>query len=163
VPDIFTLMRVCLRRGGAVLLDGITAGVQRGCCTVIIRPSGAGKTSLLRLFNRLDDPTAGRVLLDGVPLSELDVLALRRRVVLVGQQPVLLTGSVTPDPMVSWRRRGKVDHRSDIPVTPPRPGGVVVHTHPAVHSRQGCGCPRRRCGRTVRRHERTCSRSYPAI
>jgi hypothetical protein len=40
-----------------------------------------------------------------------------------------------PDPMVSWRRRGKVHHRSDIPVAPPKPGGVVVHTHPAVHNR----------------------------
>jgi putative ABC transport system ATP-binding protein len=97
VADVFTLIGVCLRRGGAVLLDDITAGIGRGCCTVIIGPSGAGKSSLLRLLNRLEDPTAGRVLLDGVALTDLDVLALRRRVVLVGQQPVLLTGSVAEE------------------------------------------------------------------
>lgn len=97
MSEFFTLIGVCLRRGGAVLLDDITASIGGGCCTVITGPSGAGKTSLLRLLNRLEDPTAGRVLLDGVALTEFEVLALRRRVVLVGQQPVVLTGSVTEE------------------------------------------------------------------
>jgi ABC-type bacteriocin/lantibiotic exporter with double-glycine peptidase domain len=58
------------------------------------RAVGAGKTTLLRLLNRLDEPDSGRVLLEGRPLPDLDVLALRRRVALVAQAPVLLTGQV---------------------------------------------------------------------
>lgn len=49
---------------------------------------------LLRLLNRLIDPTSGKVWLDGVPLTDLDVLVLRRRVGLVAQAPVVLTDAV---------------------------------------------------------------------
>jgi putative ABC transport system ATP-binding protein len=92
--DGFTLMGVVLRRGAATVLAGIDAEIPAGCCTGVTGPSGAGKSTLLRLLNRLEDPAAGRVLLDGTPLLEWDVLALRRRVVLVGQQPVLLSDTV---------------------------------------------------------------------
>ncbi len=60
-------------------------------------PSGAGKSSLLRLLNRLAEPSAGRILLDGRPLSGHDPLLLRRRVALVAQHMVLLTGSVAEE------------------------------------------------------------------
>jgi putative ABC transport system ATP-binding protein len=46
------------------------------------------------VLNRLEDPAAGRVLFDGTPIGEMDVLGLRRRVGLVAQQPVLLTDRV---------------------------------------------------------------------
>src|SRR5262249_37785035 len=58
---------------------------------------GSGKSTLLRLLNRLVEPTAGRVLLNGVPLPALEVLGLRRRVGLVAQQPVLLADRVADD------------------------------------------------------------------
>lgn len=48
-------------------------------------------------MNRLDDPTSGQIHLEGVPLAEVDVLALRRRVMLVGQQPVVLTETVAEE------------------------------------------------------------------
>ncbi len=54
----------------------------------------AGKTTLLRLLNRLEEPDSGRICLHGQPLPDLDVLALRRRIALVAQAPVLLTGHV---------------------------------------------------------------------
>lgn len=62
--------------------------------TAVVGPSGAGKSSLLRLCNRLDVPTRGRVLLDGTDLADLDPLALRRRVGMVFQRPVVFAGSV---------------------------------------------------------------------
>jgi putative ABC transport system ATP-binding protein len=90
----FELDRVGVHRGDAVLLDEVVATITAGRCTAIVGPSGAGKSTLLRLLNRLIDPTSGRVLYQGVPLPELDVLALRRRVGLVGQRPTLITDTV---------------------------------------------------------------------
>src|SRR5215831_1745181 len=91
---LFTLENVTVRRDGAVLLDRVTCQVPAGECTVVTGPSGAGKTTLLRLLNRLEEPVTGQVCLDGRPLPGHDVLALRRRVALVAQAPVLLTSRV---------------------------------------------------------------------
>jgi putative ABC transport system ATP-binding protein len=92
--DGFLLERVSVVRGAATVLSQVSAHLPGGRCSAVTGASGSGKTTLLRLLNRLVDPTAGRVLLDGMVLAELDVLALRRRVGLVAQTPVLLTGSV---------------------------------------------------------------------
>jgi len=87
---LFVLDRVGVVHGGVRLLDGVSATIPAGRLTAVVGPSGAGKSTLLRLLNRLTEPTTGRLLLDGRPLPEWDVLALRRRVGLVAQQPVLL-------------------------------------------------------------------------
>jgi putative ABC transport system ATP-binding protein len=87
----FTLDAITVTRGPVRLLDAVSGCVEAGRCTAVVGPSGAGKTTLLRVLNRLEDPTTGRVLLDGRPLGEMDVLELRRRVGLVAQRPVLLT------------------------------------------------------------------------
>jgi putative ABC transport system ATP-binding protein len=94
--DGFLLERVSVVRGAATPLCQISAHLPGGRCSAVVGVSGSGKTTLLRLLNRLIEPTAGRVLFDGVLLTELDVLALRRRVGLVAQAPVLLTDAV-PD------------------------------------------------------------------
>ncbi len=93
-PTLFTLDRVTVRRGGTLLLDKVSCHIPAGSCTAVTGPSGAGKTTLLRLLNRLEEPDSGRVCLHGRPLPDLDVLALRRRVALVAQTPVLLAGDV---------------------------------------------------------------------
>jgi putative ABC transport system ATP-binding protein len=93
-PVLFSLERVTVRRGGALVLDRVTCLIPAGACTAVTGPSGAGKTTLLRLLNRLEEPDVGRVCLEGRALPDLDVLALRRRVALVAQAPVLLTSRV---------------------------------------------------------------------
>ena len=87
----FRLEQVTVTRGPARLLAQVSASIPVGRCTAVTGPSGAGKSTLLRLLNRLAEPTTGRITLDGVPLAELDVLALRRSVGLVAQASVLLT------------------------------------------------------------------------
>lgn len=62
--------------------------------TCIVGASGSGKTTLLRHLNRLYAPDAGRVLYDGEDLAGLDPVALRRRVVMLGQTGVLYDGTV---------------------------------------------------------------------
>ncbi|MGS2644471.1 ABC transporter permease [Streptosporangium sp. G12] len=93
----FVLEQVSLHRGGTPVLAEISAHLPPGCCTLVTGPSGVGKSSLLRLLNRLAEPSAGRILLDGRPLSGHDPLLLRRRVAPVAQHMVLLTGSVAEE------------------------------------------------------------------
>jgi putative ABC transport system ATP-binding protein len=90
----FRLEQVTVTRGPAVLLAQVNASIPAGRCTAVTGASGAGKSTLLRLLNRLAEPTTGSITLDGVPIAELDVLELRRRVGLVAQAPVLLTDRV---------------------------------------------------------------------
>jgi putative ABC transport system ATP-binding protein len=93
----FELLEVALTRGRARVLDQVSAVVPAGRCTAVVGASGAGKSSLLRLLNRLDDPTCGTVRYRGTPVEQLDVLALRREVQLVAQQPVLLSDTVADE------------------------------------------------------------------
>jgi putative ABC transport system ATP-binding protein len=97
VPPLFVLEQVTVRHGAAVILDAVTGRIQAGICTAVLGRSGAGKSTLLRLLNRLAEPSSGRILWHGRPLPEFDVLDLRRRVGLVAQGPVLLTGRVLDD------------------------------------------------------------------
>ena len=80
--------------GPIEVLRGINVTVPLHGITAVVGPSGSGKSSLLRLCNRLEVPTAGSVTLDGTDLADLDPLALRRRVGMVFQRPVLFGGTV---------------------------------------------------------------------
>ena len=65
-----------------------------GGATALLGPSGSGKSSLLRLLNRLADPDIGNIHFKGDDVRTLDVLDLRRRAVLVPQLPAPLPGTV---------------------------------------------------------------------
>jgi ABC-type iron transport system FetAB ATPase subunit len=88
------LEEVALARGSRTIARGISLELRGGELTALAGPSGAGKTSLLRAIVRLDEPAGGRVLVDGTDARELDPRALRRRVGLVAQAPVILPGTV---------------------------------------------------------------------
>ena len=90
---LFGLEDVSLARGGVQVLEGVEAELPAGSSCIWGR-SGAGKSSLLRLLNRLADPDRGRVLFRGRDVRELDPLALRRRAVYVPQVPAPIPGSV---------------------------------------------------------------------
>lgn len=75
---------------GVAVLQDISLRVEPGEFVAIVGPSGAGKTSLLRLLNRLSDATAGQILLDGSDIRQIPVLHLRRQVNLVLQESKLL-------------------------------------------------------------------------
>ena len=62
----------------------------RGNRVAILGTSGSGKTSLLRLLNRLSEPTTGNLFFAGTPYKNLSVISLRQQVVLVPQEPKLL-------------------------------------------------------------------------
>jgi ATP-binding cassette, subfamily B, bacterial MsbA len=75
-------------------LDGLDLAIRRGETVALVGPSGAGKSSLINLLPRFVEPSAGRILLDGVPLADWQVNALRRQFALVSQDVVLFNDSV---------------------------------------------------------------------
>ncbi|MGH3985019.1 MAG: ATP-binding cassette domain-containing protein, partial [Pseudonocardiaceae bacterium] len=76
------------------VLGGITASVRAGSVVALTGPNGSGKTTLLTILAGLALPDAGRVLLDGVDLQDLDERALRRAVGLAGPDLPLLRGTI---------------------------------------------------------------------
>lgn len=79
---------------GDEILRGIDATARGGLITAVVGASGAGKSTFLRAINRLIEPSAGEVYLDGTPTGSLDPLELRRRVGMVFQLPALFGNTV---------------------------------------------------------------------
>ncbi len=79
---------------GRDVLKGVSLHVPAGGSLGILGRTGAGKTTLVHLLPRFYDPTAGRILLDGVPLADLAPEALAAAVGLVFQEPYLFSATV---------------------------------------------------------------------
>ncbi len=109
----FELRGVSQERGGRTVLQDVDATIPRHLITVLCGPSGGGKTSLLRLLNRLDDPVRGEILLDGTSLNDYNVTELRRRVALVFQSPVMFSGTVSDNLAVAAELGGLQEGRFD--------------------------------------------------
>jgi putative ABC transport system ATP-binding protein len=90
-----------------ILVADASFEVHKGETMVIVGPSGSGKSSLLRLLNRLDEPTTGTVYLDGVDYRQIAPRELRRRVGMVTQRPFLFPGTVADNLRFGPRQRGE--------------------------------------------------------
>ncbi len=75
-------------------VDRLDLTVRAGETVALVGPSGAGKSTLVHLLPRFILPTTGRILLDGVPLEQWDLAALRRQFALVSQDVVLFNDTV---------------------------------------------------------------------
>jgi ATP-binding cassette subfamily B protein len=82
-------------RPGVNALDGITLRVRAGEKVAIVGPSGAGKSTLFHLLLRFYDPTAGSISFDGVPIRNVDLIALRERIALVPQDSIVFAASAS--------------------------------------------------------------------
>jgi ATP-binding cassette subfamily B protein len=76
------------------VLTGIDLEIPAGRVVALIGPTGSGKTTLTQLVPRYYDPTAGRVLMDGVDVRDLALDDLRRAVGVVAQEPFLFSTTV---------------------------------------------------------------------
>ncbi|WP_178076204.1 MULTISPECIES: ABC transporter transmembrane domain-containing protein [unclassified Pseudomonas] len=81
-------------RPESLAVDGLSLTINAGETLALVGPSGAGKSTVYDLLLRFYDPREGRILIDGVPLTSLDPLDLRRCFALVSQTPALFFGSV---------------------------------------------------------------------
>jgi ATP-binding cassette, subfamily B, bacterial MsbA len=77
-----------------LVLDKVNLAIPFGERVAIVGPNGGGKSTLINVICRFYDPTGGRVLLDGVPLTELALDDLRRRIAMVTQQTELFNESI---------------------------------------------------------------------
>ncbi|WP_180699956.1 ABC transporter transmembrane domain-containing protein [Pseudomonas crudilactis] len=75
-------------------VNGLNLTIRAGETLALVGPSGAGKSTVYDLLLRFYDPLEGQILIDGVPLTSLDPLDLRRHFALVSQSPALFFGSV---------------------------------------------------------------------
>jgi ABC-type multidrug transport system fused ATPase/permease subunit len=77
------------------VLHDISLHISAGQHIALVGPSGSGKTTIARLIARLTDPTIGRVQIGGVTLTEVLNDELRRRLIVVPQEPFLFANTIS--------------------------------------------------------------------
>ena len=75
-------------------LRDISLTIPSGTWLCVMGASGSGKTTLLHLLDRLFEPDAGEIIFDEIPLKKIRLASLRSRVVLVPQEPQIISGTV---------------------------------------------------------------------
>jgi len=87
--------RVSFRYGSDdLVLSDVTFTLAKGQVIALVGPSGAGKSTIADLLPRFHDPTSGRILMDGVPLTALTRRSIRGLMGIVSQDTVLLNDTV---------------------------------------------------------------------
>ena len=100
---------------GPDVLRGVDLVIPAQARVAIVGETGSGKTTLAKLLTRLQDPTTGRVLLNGVDLRDVPFASLRRRVVMVPQEGFLFDVSLREN--IRLAQPGATDEQVDLVVT----------------------------------------------
>ncbi|MCU1396959.1 MAG: putative transporter ATPase and permease component, partial [Acidimicrobiales bacterium] len=88
-------------------LRGVDLDIAIGERVALVGTTGAGKSTFVKLVARFYDPTAGRVLVDGVDLRDLDLHSYRRHIGYVPQEPFLFSGTIRSN--IAYGRPGATD------------------------------------------------------
>ena len=75
-------------------LNGFSLDVPGGEAVALVGPSGAGKSTVFQLMLRFFDAQGGGIRFDGVDITQLDPIALRQKIAVVSQEPVIFSGSI---------------------------------------------------------------------
>jgi osmoprotectant transport system ATP-binding protein len=118
MPPVIEFDQVCYSAGGRMILRDFNLRVEQGETLVLLGRSGSGKTTALKLVNALLMPESGRIVVEGIPTSQWDLVKLRRRIGYVIQETGLFPHytveenvSVTPR-LEKWDRR-RTRHRAE--------------------------------------------------
>ncbi|GFZ98712.1 lipid A export permease/ATP-binding protein MsbA [Dyella caseinilytica] len=90
----FEQVRLIYPRSEMEALSGVDLHCAPGTVTALVGRSGSGKSSLVSLLPRFNEPTSGRILLDGADYESYTLASLRKQIAWVGQQVVLFDGTV---------------------------------------------------------------------
>ena len=93
-PDRVTFDSVYFRYDDDMVLQNINLDVERGEILALVGTSGGGKTSMVNLIPRFYDPTRGAICIDGIDIRHTSIAALRSRIAIVTQEPILFNDSV---------------------------------------------------------------------
>lgn len=80
--------------GLPLILDRVNLEIPKGSSTALVGPSGAGKTTLMKIMCGLLEPLGGHVLVDGIPLHQYGVRKFRGQIGVVSQEDTLFSGSL---------------------------------------------------------------------
>jgi subfamily B ATP-binding cassette protein MsbA len=89
-----TFDQVCFQYDDTPVLEDICLEVRPGEILALVGMSGGGKTSLVNLIPRFYDVSAGAVKIDGIDIRDISIAALRERIAIVTQEPILFNDSV---------------------------------------------------------------------
>lgn len=82
------------KRDKRPVIDGISLKIPKGKTIALVGESGGGKSSLIKLIQRLYDPTDGKILWDGIDLRDIDLTSLHKQIALVTQETVLFNETI---------------------------------------------------------------------
>jgi len=130
-------------RRDTTVLHNVSLRIEGGESLAIVGPSGSGKSTLARLLVRLSDPHAGYLTLNGYPLTEYSLAALRQTICFVPQRPVLFAGSVRDNLLYAKPKASTsdllrvLDVAQFLPVLERLPKGLDTDLGPSGHSLSG--------------------------
>lgn len=101
------------------VLRDVSFSVPAGTTVAVVGPTGSGKSTLVSLIPRLYDPTEGEVLVDGIPLPQLDPGELRRGIGMVPQDPFLFSATIEENIALGVPEGAVGDEEGEGPLLPP--------------------------------------------
>jgi putative ABC transport system ATP-binding protein len=99
---------------GKIIVDDASFELMSGEMLAIVGPSGSGKSSLLRLVNRLDEPASGTVFVNDVDYRTIAPRELRREIGMVTQRAFLFSGTVADNLRFGPAQRGQTLSDADV-------------------------------------------------
>lgn len=102
---------VSLVRGGQTLLKDASFRIRPGEKVVLTGPSGCGKSTVLAALMGMFAPASGRILFEGKVLSPATVRGIRRKIALVGQEPILGAESVREALLLPFEYKARREQR----------------------------------------------------
>ena len=122
-------------RQGRRILSGVSFHAEPGQTIALIGPTGSGKSTVTNLVPRFYDATAGRVLVDGVDVREVQIESLRRQIGIVLQDPFLFSQTVGEN--IAYGRPNATQEEIIAAATAARAHGFISEMPEGYHTRVG--------------------------
>jgi len=101
-------------RPDTTVIRNLTLEIKSGEIVALVGPSGCGKSTMIALLERFYDPVEGEILIDGVPIWNLNRAYWRGQLGYVGQEPVLFNGTIADNILLGTSQTGKDYSQEDV-------------------------------------------------